>query len=180
MLTCAVGSEVANQEAYSLPSDFLKMQAVFLKQTTGSQAKWPLYPISVMDRDPLEQTGDPDRFYIWGVNVSGANQYIIGLNPIPKDSNASSLHIYYRQQPLTMVASGQAPEIPVPWQDSLVDGALWQIYQRWGEDPKFLSMHDRAFARWQARKQGAKAYISPITLNLPRIRDTAGYLSEYA
>lgn len=177
LLTCATASTVAGQEEYSVPGDYHKVEAVFLYRTTGDNAKYNLYPIGILDRDPTKGQGTPQFYYVWGLNVSGSNSLIIGLSPIPSVSGTSDLEIFYRQIPSTMVSGGQAPEIPVQYQDGLPDGALMQIYERFAAgDSHYMAMADRARSRWAGWMERAKGHVSPLTLDRPRMaRDTMGY-----
>lgn len=177
LLTCATTSTVAGQGEYSVPGDYNKVQAVFLYRTTGDLAKLNLYPIGVLDKDPAKAQGTPRFYYVWGLNVSGVNSFTIGLNPIPSVSGTSDLEIFYRQIPATMVSGGQAPEVPVQFQDGLPDGALMQIYERFAAgDSGYMAMADRARSRWGSWIARASSHVSPLTLDRPSMpRDTMGY-----
>lgn len=177
LLTCATSSTVAGQEEYPLPSDYHKVQAVFLYRTTGDLSKQNLYPIGILDRDPAKAQGTPRNYYIWGLNVSGNNSFTIGLSPIPIASGSSDLEVFYRQIPSTMVSGGQGPEIPVQFQDGLPDGALMQVYERFSSgDSGYMAMADRARSRWGSWIARASSHVSPLTLDRPSMpRDTMGY-----
>jgi len=173
MLSHWTASTVASQEEYSVPSDFLNGSAVFLyNTTTGHKVK--LKPITVHQRDPNKTTGNPLYYYIHGLNVSSVNSYSIGLNPIPSTSGTSDLELWGRQQPLTMVTGGQAPEIMTPWQDYLVAYAAWACYMRRG--PDFKAMADDMWAIWTRGIEKAKAWRNPLMNDYPiEAVDTAGY-----
>lgn len=166
-------STVASQETYTVPSDFLRVLAVFIyNTTTGTKRK--LRPIDIQMRDPAKNTGSPAFYYVGGINVSGVNSYMLGLNPIPSSSGSSDLELYGRQQPLTMVAAGQAPEIMTPWQDYLVAYAANRVYMRRG--PSYASMADRMWAEWERGIQKAKEFKNPLMEDWPTtIPDAAGY-----
>lgn len=174
LMTCATASTVASQEQYSLPSDYLKMDTVFIYQTTGNNQKLRLTPITARQRDPVKNTGGSYYYYIWGINVSGVNSYYVGLNPIPDSNGSSDLEIYYHQLPLTMVDGGQGPEVPTQWQDALISYALWKIYRRAGRD--FANMRDEAKAEWTDWLAKARRYVNPLQRDIPTtVDDTAGY-----
>lgn len=181
LLSCWTSSTVAGQEDYSVPSDYHKAEAVFLYKATGANTKTRLRPIGILDRDPSLAQGEPMYYYIWGVNVSGNNQYKFGLRPIPIESGTDDLRIWARQMPKDMVSGGQAPEVKDVWQDALVDGCLMLLYLRLAPgDSMMLQLADRAAARWGSRKKEAEDYISVLTLDEPRMpRDTMGYTSSY-
>lgn len=178
LMTCATASTVASQESYSVPSDFIKIEAVFIyNTTTGTKVR--LRPIDLMKRDPTKSTGTPAFYYIWGLNVSSANSFTINLNPIPSTSGTSDLEIYFRQSPLTMVSGGQAPEIPGHFQYALVAYALWKIWER-DQSPIGINLADRYHAEWEQWVKDAQSFINPLTLDMPTvIDDTQGLLSAY-
>lgn len=174
MMTCATASTVASQEVYSVPSDFIKIESVFINNaTTGHKVR--LKPISLLDRDPEQGTGDPLYYYIWGRNVSSANSFTIGLRPIPSTSGSSDLEIYFRQAPLTMVSGGQAPEIPTHFQYALPAYALYKLWLR-DQSPIGVGMARIYKAEWDEWVENAKAFINPLTLDIPMtIRDEMRY-----
>lgn len=171
--TCHTASTVASQEVYSVPTDFLKVTAVFLNGTTKRKLK----PIAVTERDPKGGPGTPKYYYLWGRNVSGAFSYVVGLNPIPSTSGTSDLAIYTTQQPLTMVNGGQAPEIPVPFQDALIAYACWKVYAR--DHTASMGLADRYKREWQEWVQLARDYHDPNEDTPRLIQDTAGYLVSW-
>ena len=177
LMTCATTSTVASQEGYSVPSDFIKIEAVFIYNTTTNQ-KQRLRPIDLMKRDATKSTGNPQYYYIWGTNVSSVNSFTVNLNPIPSSSGTSDLEIYFRQAPLTMVSGGQAPEIPGHFQYALVAYALWKI---WLRDQSTLGANLASFYRseWDQWVEDARAFINPLTLDMPQqIDDAMGILSN--
>lgn len=162
---------MAHQEEYSLPSDYGRLEAVFYY---GSQSII-LTPISVSQRNPRRTEGTPSCFYVWGLNVSGANTYAIGLNDIPSTSGTDDIEIFYRQLPLTMVTGGQAPEIPIQWQDALPAYAAWKTMQRRGRE--WAGMAREYQMEWQDWVNKAKKYVNPLQTGFPyRTNDTAGYM----
>jgi hypothetical protein len=166
-LTCATSVTVAGQEEYPLPSDYMKLEAVFL----ATDRK--LTPIRVQQRDARENNSKSIFYYIHGANVSRSNAQTINLNPIP--DQAYTLKIYYRQMPLAMVSGGQGPEIPVQWHDALPSYALWKTYRRWGRD--WANMRDESKAEWEQWLQRARRYATPLQVDVPtRVEDTAGYM----
>ena len=157
-----------------MPSDYYKIDAVFLYGATGSQYR--LLPISRQDRDATQSTGTPVFYYVSGGNVSGSNSYSIGLNPIPSSSGTNDLIIYIRQLPADMVSGGQAPEVIQPWQDALVSYAVWKCYRRRGKD--WIAMAQSAQQEWMTWLQKAKRYVNPLMRDLPyQVYDNGGYMS---
>jgi hypothetical protein len=176
LLSCAKTSTVAAQETYNLPSDYLKIECVFIEGRIE-----PLRPIDVTWRDGTSRQGTPDRYWIWGSNVNGANQYVIGLNDVPSTNGSNDLEVFYRQLPQKMVHSVDgtpvAPEAIQPWQDAMVDYALMLIYRRLGND--FKAYYDGQVALWADWKRKAAQYVNPLTNDFPLQRkDTGLYLIE--
>jgi len=173
MISSWTASTVASQETYTVPSDFLRVLAVFIYNTTTG-VKRKLRPIDIQSRDPSKQTGSPAYYYVGGINVSSVNSYMLGLNPIPSTSGSSDLELYGRQQPLTMVTAGQAPEIMTPWQDYLVAYCANRCYIRRG--PSWAGQADRMWAEWERGIAKAKEFKNPMMEDWPTtIADAAGY-----
>lgn len=169
LMTCATASTVASQESYSIPSDFIKIEAVFI-YNTSTNVKTRLRPIDLMKRDPTKSTGTPQCYFIWGLNVSSANSFTINLNPIPSTSGSSDLEIYYRQAPLTMVSGGQAPEIPNHFQYALIAYTLWKIWLR-DQSPIGASLAAIYKREWDEWVHQAQSFINPLTLDMPQTID---------
>jgi hypothetical protein len=178
LMTCATTSTVASQESYSVPSDFIKIEAVFIYNTTSGQ-KQRLRPIDLMKRDPTKSTGSPQYYFIWGLNVSSVNSFTVNLNPIPSTSGTSDLEIYFRQAPLTMVSGGQAPEIPGHFQYALVAYALWKIWLR-DQSAIGANLASSYKREWDEWVHEAESFINPLTLDMPQqIDDAMGMLNPY-
>ena len=177
MISYWTSSRVASQETYTVPSDFLRVLAVFIYNTTSGH-KQKLRPIDIQSRDPSQSTGNPLYYYVGGINVSGNNSYTLGLNPIPSSSGSSDLIMYGRQQPTTMVTGGQAPEIMTPWQDYLIAYAANRCYVRRG--PQWGSHADRMWAEWERGIKKAIEFRNPLMEDWPTtIQDVAGYGRAY-
>lgn len=177
LISAWTASTVASQETYTVPSDFLRVLSVFIyNTTTGTKRK--LRAIDLQSRDASKQTGTPAFYYVGGINVSGVNSYMLGLNPIPATTGSSDLELYGRQQPLTMVSGGQAPEIMTPWQDYLIAYAANRCYTRRG--PAWGQMADRMWAEWERGIEKAKEFKNPLMEDWPtQIADAAGYGRAY-
>lgn len=177
LLSKWTSSTVASQEDYSVPSDFLHVSGVYIyNTTTGSKTK--LKPMALTSRDPVQNTGNPQFYTVWGGNVSGVNSYSILLNPIPSTSGTNDLIMYGRQQPQTMVTGGTAPEIMTPWQDYLVAYAAWATYIRRG--PQWAPMADRMWQTWERGLAKAKEWKNPLMDDWPTtIEDAMGYGTVY-
>jgi hypothetical protein len=174
MRTCHTASTVADQQEYSVPTDFFSVEGVRWTDTTG--AKMWLTPIKI--RQLSDESGDPCKYAEWGLNVSGANSPAIWLDPIPDASGSSDLEIFIKAMPLTMVSGGQAPEVPVAWQDSLIPYACWKVYQRRGRE--WVQMAMAAKQEWMEWLREAERWSATIQTDVPhRTNDTAGYLASW-
>lgn len=182
LLTCAATASTAGQEQYPLPSDYLKICAVFMYRTDGLKRK--LHPVMMQQRNAQKrQSLDQRAFYVWGINVAAAHKYYIGLQDIPSATSLTNdIEIYYRQLPLTMTIGGGTvpPEVPDQWQDGLIQGALMRIYSRMcTQDSKWLPMFDRKSRVWANWIVESKKYVNPLMLDHPiQIADTMGYTRE--
>lgn len=176
LMTCAVTSTVQSQEVYPLPDDYLKIAMVVIHRDGG--VKRNLKPYTLQDR-MAEETESTNQFgyFIWGINVSGYNKYFVGLMDIPNAAGTDDLHIYYRQQPQVMAVAGVNPEVPYPFQDGLVDGALVRIYSRLStSDTRWIPMYDRKMAMWNKWMERSRKYVNPTGYDQPiQIRDSGGY-----
>jgi hypothetical protein len=164
LVSAWTASTVANQEAYSVPSDWIKVRGVFIANAALSSYR-KLVPIRMEQRDARLTTGTPLYYYSWGLNVSGNNVPTINLNPIPDTSGSSDLVMYGQQIGADMVSGGQAPEVMYQWQDALSCYAAMRWYQRLGKDwrPQALD----CASEWQDWVNKAKAYKNPMGIDTP-------------
>jgi hypothetical protein len=175
LLTCATTSTVASQEQYSIPGDYSRIYAVFIYNTTTGQ-KQRLTRMNMLLRDPQKGTGQPQYYYVWGLNVNSINSFTINLNPIPSTSGSSDLEIFYKQIPADMVAAGTAPEVMFQWQDALASYGLWKCYRRMGRD--WIQMAMEARSEWEQWIQTAKGLAGQLSSDFPAtIADTEGLYS---
>lgn len=153
-------STVQNQQQYSVPSEYTSVEAIAIYETTGSQQKQWLTKVELRRIDQNRPTGTPQRFSVWGLNVSGDNSPAFWLDPIPNTNGASNLYCFGRQLPKTMVSGGQGPEVRLRWQYVVVDGALADIYRRFSlGDSLSVRMAIDYEAKWIDGKNEAKNYI---------------------
>lgn len=165
-------STVASQEAYSVPSDWIKVRSVFIYNTT-TNVKRKLIPIRMEQRDPRQTTGTPLYYYSWGLNVSSNNSPTVELNPIPDTSGSSDLIMFGQQIGADMVSGGQAPEVMYQWQDALSCYAAMRWYER---IPGRRADKLDAAAEWQDWVNKAKAFKNPMGIDTPTsINDDMGY-----
>jgi hypothetical protein len=169
-------STVSGQQRYSVPPEYTSVEEIMFWDTSHGQ-KW-LDKVSIGDIDPTLLAGAPDRFAVWGANVSGDNSPTFWLDPIPNFSGSSDLTCYGRQLPKTMVSGGQAPEVRLRWQYACVNGAVAYTYQRLSAgDPTLLPLLDRAMAIWKADKAEAEETVYMDVKSPGRVRDVMGYVT---
>lgn len=169
-------STVQNQQQYSVPNEYTSVEAVAIYETTGNNQKQWLDKVTVTELDDTRSTGVPQRFAVWGLNVSGDNSPAFWLDPIPNTNGSSNLYCYGRQLPKTMVSGGQGPEVRLRWQYVVVDGALADIYRRFSMgDPDAVRLAQQYEAKWMDGKAEAKNYIVLDNYAPQQARDTMGY-----
>lgn len=171
-------STVAGQQQYSVPPEYSSVEAINLYQTTGGLARQWLAKVDITDIDPGRGTGNPFKFALWGLNVSGSNSLAFWLDPIPTASTVSpnDLTCFGRQFPQTMVIGGQGPEITMDQQYNLVSGALAKVYRRLGAGKaQYLNLAAAAEGRWQAAKAEAKSNRLMDIYKPGMARNTQGY-----
>jgi hypothetical protein len=169
-------STVLSQQQYSVPSEYTSVEAIQIYRTTGDSKKEWLRKVPLIDTDAARSPGSPDKFAVWGLNVSGDNSPAFWLDPIPDANGSSDLVCYGRQLPKTMVSGGQGPEVRLRWQYLGVDGALELCYLRMAEgSPTTIALADRMHGLWEAGKMKAMEYITLDLCAPGYARDTMGY-----
>jgi len=179
---CATLDLTTGVQDYALPSNFHRIQAVFLKRTTGTLAKRLLEPIGIQQVDPAKPPGDPEQYFVWGANdsVTGLHTYYIGFQRVPNYTTTDKpVEIFYRRLPALMVSGGADPEVDAPWQEALVEGALMMVYQRLvSSDPTWAPVYSGSRQRWNDWLEEAEAHIPNIIIDRPfSPLDSWGYAS---
>jgi hypothetical protein len=170
-------STVSGQQQYSVPPEYTSVEAIQIYRTTGDNKKQWLAKVPIIDTNPARGTGSPDRFALWGLNVSGDNSPAFWLDPIPDANGTNDLYCYGRQLAKTMVSGGQGPEVRSRWQYLVVDGALELIYLRFAENsPATIALADRMHRLWEAGQAKAMEYITLDLYSPAYARDTMRYL----
>jgi len=177
LVSCWTASTVNAQQQYSVPPEYTSVESIHLYRTTGTQSQIWLDKVGIDELDPRKATGNPTKFALWGLNVSGDNSPAFWLDPIPNSSGTEDLECYGRQLPKTMVSGGQAPEVRARWQYALSNGAIRLIYLRMAMgDPTFLPLADRAAAIWANDKAEAKQQVFVDIYRARQAKDTMGYV----
>lgn len=169
-------STVANQQQYSVPTEYTSVEAIQIYRTSGDNKQAWLRKMPLIGLDPRRGTGSPDSFAVWGLNVSGDNSPAFWLDPIPDANGSSDLICYGRQLPKTMVSGGQGPEVRLRWQYAVVNGAISLLYLRLAEGNRdSIAVADRTEAMWQRDKAEALNYITLDLYTPGQPVDTMGY-----
>lgn len=127
---------VSGTEAYSLPNDFYKLRAVFLRDS-GQTQRWRLYRDDLQDFD----NGDLD-FYptnqlrYMRYRILGSNIY---FSPIPNGS--ATVQLFYVPEMTKLSADGDTISFSVPtqgWEQYVVAGAAARMLIKEESDPTGL------------------------------------------
>jgi len=181
--TTATLSEVANQQRYTLPTNFYK--GLRLERIAGGLAS-PTTPIVM---NPVDRNVDSitlARSVYWPFIGGGTmsfpmNYQLIGQNsldlyPIPASSLTNSLKLTYAARPAGMVnitdvpfqiangPGGAGKDDLQEWHDIIAMGAT----QRALEHEEAYAQADRMGARYAARLGELSAYLAQINVQAPR------------
>lgn len=133
LATTTTVTTVAGTTAYSLPGDFIRVEAV-IDQTSGNSF--------LLDPRPAEHLRD--------LSFSGRPQYYSlgaeGLLVWPNPDAAYTLEARYFKNPPQMSADGDVPGIPGDYHDLLVSYALSRAY-RSEDDAQMSTFHYNEFMR---------------------------------
>lgn len=121
-------SAVANQQEYSLPSDYLILNTVMYKGS-GERSYTQLTGMSWIDFNTQvdgwsENQDARSRPTIYTIRASK-----IILYPVPDSSITDAIKIYYNRLPVAVTTETDVPEIPVLYHEALVKYCLGQAYE---------------------------------------------------
>src|SRR4029079_3451611 len=83
LVSAWTASTVLNQQQNSVPSEYTSVEAIQIYRSVSDNKKQWLRKVPVVDTDAGKSAGSPDKFAIWGLNVSGNNSPAFWLDPIP-------------------------------------------------------------------------------------------------
>jgi len=173
-------STVSGQQQYSVPPEYTNVESISLYDATAPNNRYWLTKCEIEDIDATRPPGNPIRFAVWGLNVSGDNSPAFWLDPIPNYSGSSNLTCYGYQTVKDMVSGGQGPEVRLRWQYAAVTGALALVYYRLAEGSlDCLALGDRAEAQWQREKSEAMKQSQSDIRALGPPKDVMGYTTRY-
>lgn len=126
--TTSTSNSVANQQSYSVPTNLLIFKSVSFKgtgqvsyvQLRGMSFNEFQKHIDSWDGDTT-QTGTPVVYTLYAGNII--------VYPIPDTSITSAFKIYYTRKPTDVVNSGDTPDLPLLYHETLVKYCLQQAYE---------------------------------------------------
>lgn len=171
-------STVTGQSDYSVPPEYTGVQRILFKN--ASKGYYWLTKCPLEDLDPRFPPGTPTQFSVWGANVSGDNSMIFILSPVPDFTGPvnpnQDLECFGRQYPKIMVSGGQAPEVALREQWTVVYGAVASCFLRFAEgSPTCLALADRYTKMWELGKLEANNRIHVDIFAPVPGKDTQGY-----
>lgn len=115
-------ASVSGTQAYSLPADCLTLRSVWY-----GGVKLDMYTMAQVEEflvttgTAYAEGGNPQYYWIW------ANQ--LNFYPIPADSTASQITVFYTRTPIDVSILGDDLDIPVQYHNALVAYVLKQAYE---------------------------------------------------
>lgn len=115
-------SSVSGQQAYNQPADCLTLRSLWYKNIkldymTIAQAEESIVNMGTS----TAPSGDPTLYWIWAD--------VINMYPIPADSTAAQITVFYTRTPVDVVNLGDAIDLPVAYHNALVTYVLKQAYE---------------------------------------------------
>lgn len=126
--TTTTANTVADQAEYTLPTNLLLFKSVSYKgtgQVSYSQLRGMSFNAFQQHIDSWD--GDTTEVGVPVVYTIYAGKII--LYPIPEDSITNALKIYYTRRPTDVTASGDTPDLPILYHETLVKYCLQQAYE---------------------------------------------------
>jgi len=167
---------VANQEAYALPSDCIRVKRVEISYD-GSPQNWK--------KPRYQDAGQVESFALSPININNyysvANPYYdifgnyIYVRPIPLTSVSGGLFLWYikRQDPITNISTDTI-NTPADFHGYLAYGVAGEIATRQGNDALAASM----FQKWEDGRIKVENQFPP--LDLDRQLDFQPYPVDYS
>lgn len=109
---------IANQEAYILPEDMLRIYRVEYRRTSDYRVPLEFRPFNEMDSVwGFSRTGGgtPDFYSIWSYPGEGGQGLYI--YPIPSETLNDGLRVFYYALPRNLESDDDVAEIPAGWED---------------------------------------------------------------
>lgn len=143
---------VANQQEYTLPSDYLIIRSVKILYPDGAYYK--LEPSTMQNFDNLLAGWENTKSY-YGLSTTYhiyAGKFRV--LPVPSVAITAGWQIYYSRYPVDVVSDSDTIDLPLPYHNLIVDYCLQQAYEL-DED-------------WEASKEKATQVQNTLTLNRER------------
>lgn len=110
---------IANQLTYDLPEDMIRIYRVEYRRDSVDIRPLEFQPFQSMDDIwywSREITGsEPDYYTIWG--YPGGDSSALYLFPVPSETLADGLRLFYYRLPRKMVQDDDLADLPAGWED---------------------------------------------------------------
>jgi hypothetical protein len=136
-----LASTVANQQEYTLPTDFIKMTKVNMK----IDGTWR--PVSPLGDADLRYVDTPADTTDQGFSAASPRYYIykntMGLLPVPTATGSQDIKIWYVYSPSELSTDSSTPDFPTIYHTNLKYGAFANYLDRKGEHVAAERMRQR-------------------------------------
>jgi hypothetical protein len=142
-LTSSTTSTISGTVAYSLPSDFARLESVV---RTVDRA--PLHPISIDWMDTLSAASGTPQLYALDDQ---------GLNLYPTPDGVYALKLRYWKDPVDMAGDTDVPSLPAAHQDILVSYAVSRAFRAEDDQERavaFMQDFERGITEMAADRRG--------------------------
>lgn len=158
---------IAGQQQYALPTDVLRVHRVEWSRqgtfdSTAQITALEYRPFNTMDSvwwsSQMTTTGDPYWYTMWGYPPT----LNLILYPVPDETVAQGLKVYYYRSPATATADGDTVEVLGGWDDLIVDYC------------EYSALRKDADPRWQEAKALFEAKVQNLIETSRHWTDQAG------
>lgn len=142
-------STVANQQGYTLPTDFVAVNRLewVLNINTTNEAKAVLQPITLNQQSGFDLYASPQCYYLIGAST-------INLVPIP--TSVRTLRLFYTYRPAEITLNSETPDVPLQYHEYLAKRVAKLCFIKDGRDASLL-MEDikkvEDYMKWEAEQR---------------------------
>lgn len=146
----------ANQEAYAMPSDLVKLKRVEITYDGTNWRKVDMNDDSEVQEHALDATTINQRYT---QNAPKGDMFgdSIYLRPIPTSAQAAGLRIWYIARPSLLSTMSSTIQIPDEYHGYLVYGVTAEVATRQGNDSLAAAM----FQKWEDGRVKAEKNFAP-------------------
>lgn len=129
---------VAGQQDYTLPSNWVSAQALFVNVPNGATPVWQrIYPTNLEKASQINQNhpssasdlrGTPTRYWIWNKSIY--------FDPIPNAVEATQVLMFFKAKPTAATASSDSVNIDDSLSEALNNFMLWKAWKKEQEEEK--------------------------------------------